>query len=490
MNRREFLGMGSCFAFGSAMAKGPLRTAWRGPVRAVIGIISDVHVRSNCSAKKNLTPALTWFKQNSVDAVVCCGDMTDVGLRDQLVAFADEWFRVFPDSCDASGKKIEKLFIYGNHDIDGFKYGNFGESYVEENGIGLNGHRSSFYEELFHEKWEPLWLKKVNGFSFVGLNYGHEKDTMWNSDGRWNGVYNLESFLTDHKVDLPGDKPFFYLQHIHPAGTCMSPWTWLVDGGASTEVLSKWPNAVAITGHSHHILSDDQSVWRGAFTSVNAGSTQCGGLDLTGGRENSHYYVIGKETEDSGEQMPTQECTGDASHAMIMRIYDDGIAFERREITRAESLGPDLTVPWPPQPADYAQRARETPVPQFAPGAAVSFSRAKGRNRAGQEVDQLTVAFPPAVTDGIRAYDYEVRAEVRDCDVEYVWRAKRVFSPSIQYGVASENVPVKCVFAMEEMPKPYVTSNQRLLRFVVVPCNSFGGKGREISSAWKIPEKR
>lgn len=490
MDRREFLGLGTCFAACSALGGKQGATIGKGSVRATFGVLSDVHVRNAISAEKNLLPALTWFRGNAVDGVVCCGDMTDTGFRNQLEAFAAVWHQVFPDGRGANGKKVEKLFVYGNHDIDGFKYGKFDSALVAKDAIGLENRRKTFYEDLFHEKWEPLWLKKVNGYAFVGLNYGHTADTMWNSNGRWSGVYDLEAFLAEHREELPSDKPFFYLQHIHPAGTCLSPWTWLVDNGQSTKVLSKWPNAVAISGHSHHILTNDQSVWRGAFTSINAGSTQCGNLDLTGGRENSHFYVIGKNTEDSGEQMPSQEGTGDASHAMIMRIYDDGIVLVRRELTRGESLGPDLKIPWPPQPADYAQRGRETPVPSFAPDATVSINRGTGRNRAGQETEQLTVTFPTAVADGIRAYDYEVRAEVRDCDVEYVWRAKRVFSPQVQYGVKSDGQPVTCVFALDELPRPYANSTQRQLRFAVQPCNAYGGKGAAITSAWKEPERR
>ena len=44
----------------------------------------------------------------------------------------------------------------------------------------------------------------------------------------------------------------------------------------STRVLSAFPNAVAITGHSHMPLTDDLAVWRGAFTSVAAASLSYG----------------------------------------------------------------------------------------------------------------------------------------------------------------------------------------------------------------------
>lgn len=36
---------------------------------------------------------------------------------------AEAWNRVFPDGLSPDGRKIEKLFVTGNHDVAGWQYG-------------------------------------------------------------------------------------------------------------------------------------------------------------------------------------------------------------------------------------------------------------------------------------------------------------------------------------------------------------------------------
>jgi len=78
----------------------------------------------------------------------------------------------------------------------------------------------------------------------------------------------IAAFLESHRDELAGSKPFFYTQHFHPKGTCSAPWAWGEDKGYSTAALSAFPNAVSFTGHSHTPITDDRTLWRGAFTSV------------------------------------------------------------------------------------------------------------------------------------------------------------------------------------------------------------------------------
>ena len=72
---------------------------------------------------KYLVAALEHFRAQNVDAVVHCGDMADRGVIAEMQFHADAWRKVFPDGCAADGRKVKKLFVNGNHDVDGGDYG-------------------------------------------------------------------------------------------------------------------------------------------------------------------------------------------------------------------------------------------------------------------------------------------------------------------------------------------------------------------------------
>ena len=58
-----------------------------------------------------------------VGAVVVAGDLSDWGLKSGLKYVAEAWHSVFPDDRAPDGRKVEKLFCTGNHDYDGYWYG-------------------------------------------------------------------------------------------------------------------------------------------------------------------------------------------------------------------------------------------------------------------------------------------------------------------------------------------------------------------------------
>ena len=81
---------------------------------------------------------------------------------------AETWFRVFPDDCRSDGVKIERLFITGNHDVDGFAYpGAKYKSVSEAKEDGFFFHREEYWREFFHEDYKPVSVKTVKGYPFV-----------------------------------------------------------------------------------------------------------------------------------------------------------------------------------------------------------------------------------------------------------------------------------------------------------------------------------
>ena len=72
---------------------------------------------------KTWEKTIQWFKEQDVDAVLVAGDIADRGLLSELKDFSDSWYKIFPDDKGLNGKHVEKIFVCGNHDVEGFRYG-------------------------------------------------------------------------------------------------------------------------------------------------------------------------------------------------------------------------------------------------------------------------------------------------------------------------------------------------------------------------------
>lgn len=433
-----------------------------------IGILSDIHITTAASAD-TFKHALEYFRSRNVDGVLIAGDMADHGLEDELKVVSDTWYSVFPNDKAPDGHKVEKLFIYGNHDVSDWdstrKRFATEEEYFSH---AIFKHRDESWKKMFNEDFKPVYLKTVKGYCFIGAH--------WCNGGSIDG---LAEFLGANHRKIAGDKPFFYFQHPHPRNTCNGPYAWDQDNGTVTELLGRYPNAVAFSGHTHDPLTDDRDLWQGAFTSVGTASLRY--VLPIGPRENSH--VDGGPREDS--QMPEMDCS-DGRHGMLMTVYDDCIALEKREFVYDEPLGSNWIIPLGVSgtPMSYENRAKTAQIPQFGPFDKATVTRGTGKNRAGEECRQVTVHFPSVLkkTHGVRAFEYEVQVEAQYTDIFKTGTTKRVYSPKCYLGENHDGGEVICVFAESELPLNYE------VRFAVRPCECFGGKGVPIYTEW-IPSR-
>jgi len=475
MNRREFLQRSSVLA-GAAYLNVPafaetLRTL--GNPNLVIGIVSDIHIRGIESAE-TFKHTLEYFRSLKVDGVIIAGDMADWGLEPQLKVVADTWYSVFPNDEGLDGKHTERLFIYGNHDVEAYSWNSVinlvGSETAQEQGIGR--HPGEVWKKYFGEDYSPIWFKTIKGYHFIGAH--------WHTDN----IPGLEELMQQHASELETEKPFFYIQHPHLKNTCNGPWAWGQDDGTVTKLMSRYPNAVAFSGHSHSPLTDDRNLWQGTFTSIGTASLKY------------QYPMPARENtyQDDSKlrpvyQMPTLDSSM-ARQGMIMRVYDSAITLERREFVYDQQLDDNWLLPWPislTEPLSFENRSKIAPVPQFEAGAIATVTQAKGKNRDGVETEQVTVHFPNVLRKrtGVRAFDFEVQVEWEWLDCHFISATKRVFSPMSLFGEAQDEGEVTCVFALSELPK------DRDYRFIVRPCNCYSGKGDPIYTDWikggKIP---
>ena len=441
-----------------------------GAPNAVFGILSDIHIRIPEDVGP-LEKAFKYFRDRHVDGVLIAGDMADTGLERQMKLVAETWFKVFPKDKLPDGSHVERLFVYGNHDVEGQNYGAMDvfltkEQQEEVRKTELIVDKKEYYwKKYYHEKFQQIYMKDVKGYKFIGAHWG-----------TWDGTPGIKEFLDKNRKVLEGQKPFFFFQHPHPKNTCSGPWTWGQDNGDSTKALSEYPNCVAFSGHSHQILNDERTIWQGAFTSVGTASLRY--TYSFGGREN--LYLDEDPHEPSQMQRLAQE---DGKHGMVMNIYDDKITLERHEFVYDKQLAENWIIPLPVKdvkPLSFDYRAERVVVPQFAAGDKATVTRAQGKDRYGVEQMQTTVHFPNVLKErnGARAFDFEVAVEVREEDITKIFFTKRVKSPHFYLSEDMDRDEVICVYGENEVPK------NRNLRFVVRPCECFGKKGDPLYTDW------
>lgn len=467
MNRREFIGLGSASLAFAGCGSLPALVGGGEP-RLRLGVMSDIHLTWHVDepgSYERIEKVLKYYRDRNVDGVVIAGDIADWGFAGQLVEFAELWRKVFPDDRAPDGHHVERLFVGGNHDFEGpyEPYSHKGRPIFEmkEEFIKTVG-MEKVWERAFGEKYEPIWFKEVKGYAFTGAHWKCEK--------------GLKDFLAANHRKINPQLPYFHIQHPHPLGTVyqgvFSEGSWNYDHGAVTKTLAAYPNAVALSGHTHVPLTDERGIWQGEFTSIGTGSLSY--VWHLPGRENSTPEKGHVAQMDEINPWPWKD-PDRGHHLMVFNVFDDRIEIERREAFGLGSLGEDWVVPTDAgrRPYAYKKRSETFPPPEFPAGAAVeTVRRADGKDRKGKATDQVEVRFPSATAGKSRAYEYEVVVQ-RKTDAG--WErcvVRKVFSPTYHKAQAAETAVATCVFAVAELPED--------CRFEVTPLSSFGTRGKPL----------
>lgn len=463
MNRREFIGGAAASLAAGCVGRFPDLVG----ARMKMGVLSDLHLKE-AGDEDSFLKALAYFRDHGADAVLIAGDIADNGKVAQLQRCADAWYRVFPNDRAPDGRHVEKLFIYGNHDVWGGWSGD--DNKFREDSIYCNDRYAKVWEDVFREPYSDFWLKTVRGIPVIGAHWTRRD----NFDG-------LADFLKAHAKEIDPSLPMVYTQHAHPKDTCMGPWAWGRDNGASTRALSACPNAVAFSGHSHYTLVDERSVWQGAFTSINTASLRYASNDYSlrenvGG--NGHGYQGEKNVRKHRMPEYGSKETADGRQGMLVSLWDDHLVIERRDFFHDASLGDDWVVPLPASesaPFAFKVHERRRTAPEFAKGAAVSVRTVAPANEKG--FTHIDVTFPAArAVGGCRVNEYEVSAVLVEDDVEVVQAQRRMMSPDWYKPEKLLVDSVTFTFAAEDLPL------KGHYRFEVRPIECFGHKGGKIES--------
>jgi hypothetical protein len=103
----------------------------------------------------------------------------------------------------------------------------------------------------------------INGYHFIGVSYDDNGKT-FSGKTEW-----LKERLDNATKENP-NKPIFVYQHPSPTLTIYGSISW--SDFDIRKVLSKYPQVVDFSGHSHYSPSDPRSVWQGEFTAIGCGS--------------------------------------------------------------------------------------------------------------------------------------------------------------------------------------------------------------------------
>ena len=469
MTRKEFLGGVAAFAAGPMFAKSGAMGTSRPTMR--LGMIADTHlvIRDNGWGLQNslcFEPALRYFDEHKADGVLVAGDLTDFGTASCLKHFASIWNKVFPGNRRSDGAPIKLLHIFGDHDMGGYMHKfNWAPKAEVATGAIPDMDVAALWDECFHEEWEPIQVKECCGFKFVLAH--HPRHTKESDHG--NSIPGLAEFMV--KQELDPKRPFFFVQHRMFKGTVGEPNCDGWENGKTTEVLKKYPNALAICGHGHRNAADELNLWQGEFTAIEVPSLNF--CCTRKGRENGYH------PGDKDIIMPKGEIRK-SWQGMFGTMYADRFVVERLDFLNRLPLGPDWVIPLPKTDGSWSRpyrnevRMKKAIAPQFAKGAKITVSERTVVNTAKKSTDAVVVSFPVAhaTAKTPRAYDYLVMAEKGG----KVIHERAVFSKGQFWADEKDMQLVECAFAKSDLPADWRTS----VKFVAAPRDSFGKRGREI----------
>lgn len=486
MQRRDFIKSAGAFSawaglfYGRAFAV-PHATCSNGKPNLTIGMISDIHVRGVIKNGKwkyayhdFFRKALEWYRDQGVDAVSVSGDLTEYGFIKEMEKVGETWFSVFPDNKAPDGRRVEPLFVTGNHDFEGYRYrGKKGKKFF---GDKLNDHITAanfegVWKRVFGEDFHPVWRKEVKGYTFIGANWLSAKCR--GKDEK--GAAHAAQWFKANASSVGRDKPFFYFQHPPVKNTAHGSWLWGHDNGLVGAELAGFDNAIAVTGHSHASISLEKAIWQGEFVSIDVGALKYTGRLYSDSaphfREND---TLAASTIELEKRLMKPIDVADGRQGMLVRVYDDRIVFERRDFEDMSVLGPDWVLPLNKKgekPFSFDSRAIASKAPEFAPGAKL-IATIKSVKRKNTIVKALEVVIPPVERNGERVFDYEIEIIGSNGETDRKYVIAEGFNRS--RNSLKANSPTVLLVALDTLK---AAGN---LNIKVFARNSFNKKGKSI----------
>lgn len=396
-----------------------------------VGVTTDTHFgRPDVKGVERCEKAWNLFKRHGCGLVANCGDIANTFLPEWYAEACRMRRRVYPDPKTAP----REIWVYAGHDRINMP----GDT--DKRSIG----NYALLKKSLQIPHEACDRYSIAGFEFLIIP----------------SVMNLkhyEKLLSEACARTP-DKPVFVFDH-HP-GSMTTEGSYLWGDARRTKLLSKFPQVVHITGHSHGSLYNEQNIHQGGFTSVSAAC-------LT-------YFT--------GTYTGMCSSSGQNRSVLVMEIYPKHAIVRRYSIDTGEEIGADepWTIRWPydPKKPHYSHenmRALHPPA-SFPAGSVISVvpqvvSKGKAFNTRGSK---LRVDFPETGSRFTWFYRLEafregdagrsVRILQRDIRGEY-WKEPKSRRGKVQ----------------DVLDAAYFRPGEKI-SLKVTPCDFWGGEGAPL--AW------
>ena len=376
-------------------------TAGHRPPNLILGVISDTHLRTNHAGKKDsrytdrhFISALRLFREADVDAVVHCGDMAHCGQLEEMQFHADAWQKVFPGDKGKSGRKVERLFVSGNHDLEASEYGigslvkRLYPDEEERSRHLLSSDIAGNWERIWGEPYERAWHRTVKGYHFFGRHWGVPDDEYEDViRGEW-----------PCGGDAAAHTCVFLMSHRPPESTLR---TLLRRRCRETDA-----NAVFFSGH-YHLTSAN---WNMATMFNESGPLACLSCPACfSSRGDNHVgwndSDIARVPISGGKDVPK----GPGRECYIVKVSDDRVEIERHEVSHGGLIGANWVLPlgWKEDehPFSRAELKKIVGTPQFAKNAKLTVERVK--LESGEDAVRLSIPLADGNPDS-RVYAYEI----------------------------------------------------------------------------------
>ncbi len=220
----------------------------------------------------------------NLDAVVLSGDITDNGMLGSFLAFDGIIKNEIREDteCLAVVAKSHDSYIYLNNSLKIFS--------------GITGQETDFH-------------RVIRGFHFIGISRSETLEHYSDEQVKW-----LDENIAAAVAADP-EKPVFVFQHEHVKDTVYGSSEtdgWGLD--VFTDVLSKYPQVVHISGHSHFPANDPRAVWQGEFTAINDGGLAYFELAVDGKN--------GQFPEDKDRMTQALIIEVDADNRVLVKVLD------------------------------------------------------------------------------------------------------------------------------------------------------------------------
>ncbi len=474
VTRRGFLGTGLAACGGYLLPREVF--AADGRPLMTFGVVSDVHIGGRTGTDRQWEGALKWLNARGADAVLVPGDFAHTGHIGQMETLAQIWFKVFPGGKGFDGRPVKLMPVTGNHEWENWLWKNKPEELKLKHWFAYKNNPHEVWERLFGEKWEPVWRYEVRGVTFFGAQ--------WPTFRR--NFPSLETYMARQRPTIDPAKPFFFIQHAHPKGTCHRDYCETAyDRGESVQALSSFPNAVTFSGHSHCSIADERAVWQGAFTSIGAGCLHEGGTAFSFDNGTARWHPSYK-TKLMAPLNDAKDAWGgdpDGGCFEFVEVYADHIIVHRRSSVYDAAIAPAWVIPIPAKKDGkfaYATRKATRSAPQFADGAKLEIKVCpKGCVgecwfRRGEPCVRVVIPSADANPKSrVFSYGIEVSAGGRTVVTG------KVFAAGFSVPESEMNRPTEYLVALKDLPAGDID-------FTVTPRESFGVSGRPIQGRVKV----